>query len=354
MDTRSQSSWRSLFTFFSISVVSLVLIFYAAPSPPGLNPHVSITERGFPDNVIANFTKRQNNAYEKAREKGAKLHCLMAMSIEEARLANKGVSLESPEYLQKYGTEENEGWDTTSTDDDAPYFRNYLDTAFSALGITKKTVDMHWANVGSGEIYDNPDDPDFDQLKQGVPTGAFFTTSFILDPGVIIADSSRSVKAAIDQNNNWLPGSPVTHLRQWSDAAWTQWTRACAFANPQVKDVDRVKYIIRSRVINESTLSVLFQALINKYGGTPTIGKWDNRLTLDVEKNPKEFHAVLGTPNGAASAYFLLNHKEKLKIKTLDKVDIFIPNIPYTIFGAGVDDTAKSAKVMLLFTVTTP
>lgn len=70
-----------------------------------------------------------------------------------------------------------------------------------------------------------------------------------------------------------------------------------------------------------------------------------------MEESRDEFHAVLGSPNGAGAAFFLLTHKEALGIKTLNKVDIFVPNIGYPVVGTNVDDIAKNAKIMLLFTV---
>lgn len=97
----------------------------------------------------------------------------------------------------------------------------------------------------------------------------------------------------------------------------------------------------------------MFQALINKYGANPTIGKWDNRLTLDATENQNEFNAVLGSPNGAGTAYFLITHKGQLGVKSINKIDIWVPNIPFTVVGtspAGAD----AVKIMLLFYVTAP
>ncbi|KAJ4025855.1 hypothetical protein NW761_015125 [Fusarium oxysporum] len=51
-------------------------------------------ERDLHDGVVVNLTKRAT-VYEAAVERGDKLHCLMGMSQEEAKKANKGVSLES-------------------------------------------------------------------------------------------------------------------------------------------------------------------------------------------------------------------------------------------------------------------
>jgi hypothetical protein len=98
----------------------------------------------------------------------------------------------------------------------------------------------------------------------------------------------------------------------------------------------------------------VFQALINKYGANPTISKWDNRLTLSATENQDEFNAVLGSRNGAGSAYFLLTYKSELGAKTINKVDIWVPNIPFPVTGTSAEGGPDAAKIMLLFYVTAP
>jgi hypothetical protein len=120
-------------------------------------------------------------------------------------------------------------------------------------------------------------------------------------------------------------------------------------------DVDNIKYIFQSQIKNADTLVILFEALL-KYGGRGvTIGKWKDRITLDVTKDEDKeaFYAFLGSPHGSMSSYLLLNHKEKLGVKIINKVDIFVPNIPLAIIGEGVSDTAEGAKISCVFHVTT-
>lgn len=89
-----------------------------------------------------------------------------------------------------------------------------------------------------------------------------------------------------------------------------------------------------------------------KDGRGKTIGKWPNRITLTVRDNPDEFYAILGSPNGSGSAYFLINHKQKMGVKIIDKVDIFVPLIPLDVRGTDVAEFHEERKVMLLFYVT--
>ncbi|RSM08727.1 hypothetical protein CEP52_004470 [Fusarium oligoseptatum] len=348
MGTRTQSSWRSLLSFFSVALFSLLLLLYVGPSRnSGLDLGVPITERDLHDDTFTNLTKRATDTYEKAREKGSRLHCLMAMSIDEASEIPDGK--QAGEHLQEWGIQDIEGW-TEGVDKKAPYFQSYLDSAFESLGASASDAhNVHWVHNRESLIFEDlkeySDDP-----EPGITSGAFFTNSYILKPGIIIADNNYAVKPALD---DFVPGwedmFKVTHIKRWSDAAWMQWVRVC-----DTEDGDRgnIKYIIRSHITNKTTLSILFEALINKYGASPTIGKWGDRFTIDVEANPGEFHAILGSPNGAGVGFILINHKEALGIKTVNKVEVFVPNVPYTVTGTTVDDIAQNRKIMLLFTVT--
>lgn len=68
--------------------------------------------------------------------------------------------------------------------------------------------------------------------------------------------------------------------------------------------------------------------------------------------DPDEFYAILGSPNGSGSAYFLINHKQRMGVKVINKVDIFVPLIPLDVSGTTVDRFHEERKVMLLFYVT--
>lgn len=116
----------------------------------------------------------------------------------------------------------------------------------------------------------------------------------------------------------------------------------------------KIKYIIRAKIANETTLKFIFQAILNKHardGSGKTIGTWDNRITITIKKDPDELYGILGSPNGAGAAYLLVNHKERLGLKIVNQVDIFVPRGSYEVTGTNVDDIHKLWAVMLLFHV---
>ncbi|EKJ78806.1 hypothetical protein FPSE_00949 [Fusarium pseudograminearum CS3096] len=103
----------------------------------------------------------------------------------------------------------------------------------------------------------------------------------------------------------------------WSDAAWMQW----AILNKHARD-----------------------------GKGKTIGTWHDRITMTIREDPDELYGILGSPNGAGAAYLLLNHKERLGLKIINKVDIFVAEGSYEVTSTSISDVPES--IMLLFHVT--
>ncbi|UPL00301.1 hypothetical protein LCI18_011235 [Fusarium solani-melongenae] len=358
MSTRRQLSWRAALPFISFFAVSFLLLSYATFFHRShLTPRASAIDGDLEDNVVAHLAKRATATYEDAREKGHKLHCLMGMSEADAKAANRGVSLEAPIWAQTDAIGELEGW--VNADEDRrpdPFFSTYLNDALRDLGIEPEFHHSLWAHLNRGHIFEDPtrivtDEEDWGDFVMGQPCEASMQNSFIIDPGVVIADKNLGVTEAKRERLIQEP-PPTTHIQKWSDVAWIQWTQACEWYNG---DVANVRYIIRSWITNHFTLSIVFQALINKDkrdGRGKIIGRWADRITLTVRDNPDEFHAILGSPNGSGSAYFLINHKQRMGVKIINKVDIFVPLIPLEVTGTSVNGFHEERKVMLLFHVT--
>ncbi|KAL1844146.1 hypothetical protein VTK73DRAFT_2641 [Phialemonium thermophilum] len=356
---KTPAASRSLALWSLVGLLSVVFVLFAGPFfRPGLDGGVTLVSRraGAPDAAehYANLSRRvDEQTYSAAVAKGRRLYCLMGMSQAEAQAANRGVSLEAPEYLQDDLVSEIEGWSRVD-DGQVPYFKNYLDGAFAGLGIRKNIVSQSWVNDNRGYVYADPTDPDVDEVPtpNGEITEAQFYNSFIVADGVVIADRNLNVNNAMQRRlgSGWKDfGYTVTHIQQWSDAAWMQWSDACQFHDG---DVSNVRYIFRSWITNRVTQGLVFQALRNSFpGAAPTIGTWGSRLTLTQAEHGDAFYAVLGSPNGAGSAYFLLTHKSKLGVKTIDKVDVFVPNVPFTVSSASGSAAADAAKITLLFHV---
>ncbi|RGP81307.1 hypothetical protein FLONG3_451 [Fusarium longipes] len=333
MQKNGAAPWRLLFIYplAILAFLAFISFYVGSWSDLGLTSHSGIIESRIPHPDLSFVLAKRSVAYDKAINKGRKLHCLMGMTQEEAKQANGGTSLESPDYLQIYpGLEEFEGWDIDAYNKDAPWFKRYLDDAFHDLGIEKKFHHEAWEHSRQGRIYDDPLDPDIDAWMEAWPSRAFYYTSYIIDAGVIIGDNAKSVKHGFQDEFSGF------------EEIWEQ----------------HMTRIRQSQITNEDTLGILTETLLkwrDTGGRGVEIGKWEKRITLDVRKDDDKeaFYAFLGSPHGAMSSYLLLNHKEKLGVKTINKVDIFVPNIPVVIIGESVSDTIKEAKISCVFYVTT-
>jgi hypothetical protein len=92
-----------------------------------------------------------------------------------------------------------------------------------------------------------------------------------------------------------------------------QWQNAAGNAN-----VGRLKYIFRATITNTDTQNIVTEAL-SRTGRT--LGNWDNRVEFSMFT--KEGLAILGTPNGSGVAWFLINHKAQMGVKTIGSVFVW-------------------------------
>jgi hypothetical protein len=99
-------------------------------------------------------------------------------------------------------------------------------------------------------------------------------------------------------------------LRFWSDVAFLQWKSQAA------KD-SGLKYVLRYNVTNFMTNFVV--EAINGANCCKTL-PWPG---TDYDVASEEGKTLLGTPNGSSTAYMLVQHKEQLGHKTVDKITVF-------------------------------
>lgn len=89
------------------------------------------------------------DVFKKALDKVKGLLCDMGKSQEELEEEN-GKSMESPSYLQQSGIEEIEGWEIEG--DPQPSFKDYLDEALAALGVSDDLHHQSWIHTSGGII----------------------------------------------------------------------------------------------------------------------------------------------------------------------------------------------------------
>ncbi|KAF1937969.1 hypothetical protein EJ02DRAFT_411304 [Clathrospora elynae] len=116
----------------------------------------------------------------------------------------------------------------------------------------------------------------------------------------------------------WYGGSKepdpadLPQLRAFSDVLWGYWSRDNA-------DVKNIRYLLMVGICNDMTNQLIDECLCRK---NAELREWPG---TDFEADTEEGHALIGSPNGAVFAYFLMQHKAELGQKTISKVTVFRP-----------------------------
>jgi hypothetical protein len=142
----------------------------------------------------------------------------------------------------------------------------------------------------------------------------------------------------------YIPGAPVSRMKQWSQAAFAQWLIQASGRNVPINSL---KFVIRSWVTNGETQDQVFQAL--RSVGATEVPNFANRKvfsrTATDAAEADGFYAILGTPNGAGSGFLLATHKTELGVKRFKSVTVW--NHPVAApFGVG-----SFLKLMLSFEI---
>ncbi|KAK5990330.1 hypothetical protein PT974_08597 [Cladobotryum mycophilum] len=332
----------SLFAIAFVAFLSAVLLSYTSsfhsfhPDSHVLVPRNSSDESG--EFRYSNLTKRLSRPYDYYVKKGKGLYCEM-----RDRRSNNAAK----HYLQ---TNEITGWPELFSETEGwfdigrePGIDNYLDPVFDSLGVGRSFISRWWSNETPGIIFPDPSEPDLDNVppSTGFVSGAFFASAFIPKKGVIIAGENLAVSAAV-QRSEGKPDAAhrVTNLKQ---------IEVC---KEEGASSGNVNYIIRASIANLESLEIIFMALRQAFPGPdPVIGTWGNHLTLLPSRRTRDpFYAIIGSPNGSGSAYFLTQHKDGLgNTKSINKIDVFAMAHSYTVSGTTPDDSSELAKIALLF-----
>ncbi|KAK8013646.1 hypothetical protein PG991_009239 [Apiospora marii] len=281
----------SAFVFHLVLTASLIYAeLFQSPARLRLESLTLRTNGAATTSTQTNSTKRLSDAtYAEASQKGLNLRCLMAKSVEQTQ------SYQVADFLIDWENAATEGWVDVSNDE-VPFFKHYLDQTFAALGTSGDSLLHHSiSHVEGGLIFDNPSDPSEEELDA----------------------------LAVNPQGNFESNGV------WSDVAFAQW----------------------SWITNKETVEIVSQAVINKFGPSPTIGKW-NTGRLSFVQGDEGFDSILGSPNGRGCAWFLISHKRTLGEKTITQIDVFTGVLAYTVVGTTYnEETVQASKLFLLFHV---
>ncbi|KAB8199136.1 hypothetical protein P875_00095127 [Aspergillus parasiticus SU-1] len=154
-------------------------------------------------------------------------------------------------------------------------------------------------------------------------THAFYKATISTKAGYISAEENISPAHMIAQQMN---GNPAPAISRLSDVYFLLWKEVAGKSEAELKNI---KYFVRHHVINGHSLDVALEVASGK--PLPPRGKDEPRDTSMVEEWPGKSYdmstddgkAILGTPNGAGVARFLMDHKLELGVKAPSKVTVF-------------------------------
>ncbi|KAL2783350.1 hypothetical protein BJX66DRAFT_349514 [Aspergillus keveii] len=145
-------------------------------------------------------------------------------------------------------------------------------------------------------------------------TGAYYNSLFNIDSGLIVADANSSPRA---EKKDW-PAEDLPPLKQWSDVVFLLWQRIAG------SNVQRFQHHIQYAIANTDTVRIMQKAV----GEDDTFSDWESFQPLrgggkTFRPDSDEYYALLNSPNGFGIAWFLIQHKAQLGIKTVSEITVF-------------------------------
>jgi hypothetical protein len=239
---------------------------------------------------------------------------------------------------------------TASTGEAAKYTQTDLSkwgwssSRYGADKITEEHVDF-LASIGTdacfrGKLHDgtggdNIDLTSFHKFSVTVDstlypaTDGLFSSVMNGKAGLFIAvnNTSPATKAKRKEESSTAnPTSvPLPPLRHWSDIAYLQW---CQLPSMGVSP-SPLRYILRAGVQNQDSIAIMsrvlgFTAAPLAYDArNPKRPRWPGK---SYKTSTWDAQALLGTPNGAGVGYLVAQHKDELKIGSVEKVTIYFTN----------------------------
>ncbi|KAJ5768712.1 hypothetical protein N7520_003271 [Penicillium odoratum] len=251
--------------------------------------------------------------------KGNRLICLTKM--DDAAAAAKLDRDPAAEYTT-VAEMEAAGW-VSSTDklsaaeiaDANTKMEGYLSgTLMSSIGVdlsNNELVDWRWT-VGEDGVLTAEDLEE----NTGETAAAQYQNWYNVQGGLIIVNLAWSPGYVVGQNSDqeWWPedvtDDTVTALnvKQLSDVMYIEWAS-------QATDVTSLEYVIPLNVVNPGTRSAMTLAMasVASTWSTPEV----------FYPGSEAFDALVGSPNGNAQAWILINHKAQLGVKTISSIRVW-------------------------------
>ncbi|KAJ5638650.1 hypothetical protein N7528_001040 [Penicillium herquei] len=252
--------------------------------------------------------------YEKAVKNGNALYCLMSNTADGAEEYMKSFKPNVPveSSWTEYSSLSTWGW-TDKSNPVASY-----DQVLDKYIVNELELDT----AGGIPVTHNQNEAVKVSNLEYPASGAMYSNVFYVDQGhgLIVADENFSPKSRAPEFEG--KDIPYVKLRQWSDVVFLDWQNQCSKTQEDKSvghgDITNSNYFIRFKfsIVNGDAEEVIGYVTKGQ-----TIGGYNNPMVFNAGED--NFNALLGTPNGGGVAWFLINHKAQLGIKTLASISLF-------------------------------
>lgn len=149
------------------------------------------------------------------------------------------------------------------------------------------------------------------------PTWASYETLFNLQDGVLVALENWSPESIIEREDLPIAPEDIVPLRHWSDVCFLHREQAILERSLGIS-VKNLEHVFRHNITNCETEEIL--QMVTRQPTAEAVGEWPG-MSFGIEA-PQAL-AALGCPNGAGLAWLLIQHKETLGSRMVDRVHIF-------------------------------
>jgi hypothetical protein len=145
-------------------------------------------------------------------------------------------------------------------------------------------------------------------------TNAIFGNTISIDIGTIIATCNYAPHETTKRM--CLAALVLPKLCHWSDVAYLQWLHATRDHTP----IPVLRTVVHDHVVNRAVGMVMKHILSKLPSGNYRDGRF---LKYTFSADSQDGLAILGTPIGAGVAYLLIQHREELGHRVIDKIEVY-------------------------------
>ncbi|KAJ4296475.1 hypothetical protein N0V90_006520 [Kalmusia sp. IMI 367209] len=317
--------------------------------------HPFISGDGLPKITLTAPPQATDEEFKKCREKGNEFVCAMPVNSNEAgRFFTPPLDTTESKWKSDPAQQDLDDWgynlyDATEESEKYGQFDQFwgIGRALRAKGLSDKLKEQGGKNVvhyvlhgdiGLEEDIKNPVPVQHQMYFVGgrkyYCTRGFFAFAMNYDQGVIMAMNRKSPRYAVKSLNPPWAGGALPELIASSDIMWGIWKDGAYM------DSRNIRYFLSLSITNEPTSKIIYRVVKGVLPAYPGVkfssdtpdgmygpAKWmligREGVTISNLSEKTRGQALLGTPNGLAIGYMLVQHKADIGLRYVKEIEVF-------------------------------